>query len=349
MVWPESTPEAEGLDGRALDRLARDLARSGTTGFLVARRGRVVAEWNAWRQGANEPQHLAALAKPVVGATAYLLGVEDGLFDLDTPGHRHVPEWRGDPRRSRIRVGHLITHSSGIENVNFHAGPRGELQGWQQRYWKDLRARFRMAAFEAPLLFDPGSQHRYSGVAYYAFAYLLGRALGPQGDVEALLRKRVYAPLGLPDSAWEIGYGKRFEVDGMTLHALGSGARFTPRALARVAELVRRRGEWEGQQLLDPAALSRLLAEDRARPPTSVDRGWWVNRWGLSRALPRDALVGSGGDHRLVVAMPDLELVALRLGDALEPDSEDPSQQFEVAERRFFEPLMRALSTEGGR
>jgi CubicO group peptidase (beta-lactamase class C family) len=342
VAWPVSDPALEHMDAAALDRLGRDLAATGTKSFLVTRYGRIVYEWNAWNSSPNRAHHLASLAKPIVGVTALWVAMTDGRLALDTPASRFIDGWAGDPVRSKIRVRELITHTSGLDNVSFPAGMRDELDGWAQRYYEDEGARFAMAIHEVPLLFEPGSAYRYSGIGYYAFAYLLGRALhgAAQETLASLLRERVFEPLGIRGDAAQVGYGRTWEVDGMKLQPCGSGAMFTARALARIATLIAQKGQWNGQQLIDPAAIEALLGRE-SRRPVSVDHGWWVNWYGHSRSLPPDAILGLGGGHQIAVAVPSLALVMVRLGDELT----GPSGDFDaLPEQRLFAPLMQAVS-----
>lgn len=339
--WPSEGSDPDGIDLSALPRMGRALAGAGTRGFLVVYRGRVAYEWYAWSAGPNEPQEIAAMAKPIVGSVALMVAVSDGRVDLDAPAHRYIERWALDPARARIRVRDLAWHTSGLDNVSFREGADGELDGWPRRYYEDLAARFRMAVDEVPLLFEPGSEHRYSGIGYYALAYLLGEALrgAPEPDLESLLRARVFEPLGVPDEAWRISYGRSWEVDGMRLHACGSGARLTPRAIARVAELIAQRGRWDGRELIAPRVVERYLGAGESAP-VSIEHGWWLNRWGRWDALPPDALVGLGGGDQVVLAIPSLELVMVRVGSDLDArgDGED-----DAIVERLFEPLIRAV------
>lgn len=339
--WPVSDPRLEYMDPRALDQLGRALAASGTKSFLVARYGRIVYEWNAWSSGPNRRHELAAMAKPIVGVTALLVAMTDGQLELDTPVSRFVAGWGADPVRSKVHVRELVAHTSGLDNVSFPAGARHELAGWAQRYYDDDAGRFRMAISEVPLLFAPGTAYRYSGVGYYVLAYLLGRARDdePAEDIDSLLRYRIFEPLGIRDDAWRLSYNRMYSVDGMKLQACGSGSQFTARAVARIATLIVQRGQWNGQRLIDAAAIDELLGR-KDRRPVSDNPGWWVNWWSHFLSLPPDALVGWGGGDQVVLTVPSLGLVMVRTGDAL---GDNGQESVATLEERLFRPLMQAV------
>lgn len=342
--WP-SDERPEGIDLSALPRMGRRLAGAGTRAFLVVYRGRVAYEWTAWNAGPNRTHEMAAMAKPIIATTALLVAIGDGRLDLDTPVHRFIEPWAAEPLHRRIRVRDLAFHTSGLDDVDFPAGRRGELDGWKRRYFEQHAERFRMAIEEVPVIFEPGSRHSYSGVGYYALAYTLAKALrgAPQPDVPSLLRARVFGPLGIPDDAWRISYGRRYEHDGLPLYVCGSGARMTPRAIARVAELIARRGRWNGETLIEPEAIERALGPSGS-PPVSIEHGWWLNGWGRWPELPPDALVGLGGGDQVLLAVPSLELVMVRLGSALDGSGDDrEGSGDEAIVEQLFEPLMRAV------
>ena len=45
------------------------------------------------------------------------------------------------------------------------------------------------------------------------------------GDIRTLLKERIMDPLGIPERAWSIGYGRAYEVDGMQLYANWGGGK----------------------------------------------------------------------------------------------------------------------------
>lgn len=355
LAWLESDPAATGSDPHVLEEMRRDLERWNTLAFLVAREGRIIYEWYAPVAGPNAPLQLAAANKGLTGFLALALALTDSAVRLDEPVYEHAPEWRDDPGRREILFRHLAFHTSGLDDVDFDAGSRGDLTGWKRRYYDMPLQRFDMALRDAPLLFEPGTHFEYSGLGYYALANALTAALRDRGhpDLRALLRDRVMRPLGIPDDAWEISYGESTESAGRELYAIGSGAAYTPRAAARIAELLRTHGRWNGHQLVDSAAVAALLdpefAPRRAEPAAATNlppetvaaAGWFLNRRGAWPSLPRDAFVALGGRHQVILVVPSWDLLAVRLGFGI-LGGEDP-QFGESLEEHFFRPLARAV------
>ena len=78
--------------------------------------------------------------------------------------------------------------------------------------------------------------------------FLLGLSLHEQGlDARSLLQVRILKPLGIPDHAWQISYGRRDRIDGVPMYAIGSGASLSPRAIAALSSLYGAEGRFREQ------------------------------------------------------------------------------------------------------
>lgn len=345
--WEVVTPEQAGLQPAALDALWDRLAPYETRALLVARGGQLVYERYATGRGANRKLPVAAAAKAVVAGVATQLAIADGRVGIDDPISKFVPEWRDDPQRAGIRVRHVLTHSSGIENVSFSR----EHTGWKGEYKANRPERFALALRRAPIRFEPGSRYEYSGVSFHALAYALARAFEDSGfaDLTALLDARVMQPLDIPPRAWELSYGERYEVDGLRLQAIGSGASFTPRAFARIGQLLLDEGRAGDAQLLPASGVRRMLryAGDPPQRPRNADvpgmgLALWVNCDGFWPSLPQDAAVIAGSKHQIILLIPSLDVLVVRLGEGL-GESSWFGDYWTALGSEFFEPLASAL------
>ena len=137
---------------------------------------------------ANTPEtrfHIASVSKSFT-AVAILLLEERGKLSTSDPVSSFVPDY---PNGDRIRLEHLLTHSSGIPNVNDLPEYRSASRFPQTA--TDLVALFR----DKPLEFEPGARFRYSNSNYNVLALVVERASGRSfGD---FLKESVFDPLGL--------------------------------------------------------------------------------------------------------------------------------------------------------
>jgi hypothetical protein len=161
----------------------------------------------------------------------------------------------------------------------------------------------------------------------------------------ALLRERVYDPIGLAPEGWSIGYGRAYELDGFKLYANWGGGAFAPRAVARLGQLMLQKGRWGRRQLLDRAWVERAVAwagtpkPDRAADPAAPASGlcWYTNFDGVWPDVPKDAFAGAGAGHQFLLVVPSLDLVVVRNGAALS------TPFWSVLLDRVMRPVMAAI------
>jgi len=331
-VWRGAPPGALGLDAAKLEALRALQAASGAKALLVAKRGRVALEWYAEGHDARRKQGTASLAKSLVGGLSLTLLVQDGVVAWDDPASKWIGAWRGDERKRAITLRQLASHTSGLQDAEVDGLTHAQLTGWMGAFWKRDPNPIATALRDAPVLFEPGSQFHYSNTGMAALSYALTAALraagAPQQNLHDLLRSRVMTPLEIPDDEWSIGYGRAYDTDGLPVYASWGGGSFTPRATARIGEMLARNGRWGERTILRPAALAAMkISNARALPErTSVNpaprpaMGWYTNEDGVWPGVPRDAFCGAGAGHQTLLVVPSLGLVVVRNGAAMNGD-----------------------------
>jgi hypothetical protein len=145
-----------------------------------------------------------------------------------------------------------------------------------------------------------------------------------------------------------MSYGQAYAQNGVPFYAIGSGASFTPRAVARVGQaVIDHWGDHPYAALATPSGTSQRFAllgdslldvMDKAIPHF----GFWGNDQGAWPSLPRDALVGLGSNDQVLLIVPSLNLVVVRTGQGLsgEPLGANTEERLEEA---LFGPLSHAL------
>jgi CubicO group peptidase (beta-lactamase class C family) len=160
---------------------------------------------------------IASLSKPVTSVAALAL-MEAGAFALDDPITRWAPEFdqmrvlrdpagplhESDPARRPITFEDLLTHRSGLTYGGAWKGPIAA--AYADMLGGDIDSRIepedwipRLAGL--PLVDQPGASFQY-GVSTDLLGFLIARMDGaPLGEV---LRKRVFAPLGMSDTGFVV-------------------------------------------------------------------------------------------------------------------------------------------------
>jgi CubicO group peptidase (beta-lactamase class C family) len=354
-VWATTAPESQGMSGEKLDALKEVLAAKKTRAFLVIRNDKIVYEWYAPGVTATTKQGTASLAKALVGGMSLAVAITDGKISIDDPATKFVPEWKNDPRKSRITIRHLGSHTSGLSDSTTENVKHEEQPGWMGDFWKRLdppRDPFTLARDQTPTLFAPTEKLQYSNPGIGMLAYCVTAAIreGEHKDIRTLLRERVMRLIGVPDAEWSVGYGKTFVVDGLPLVGTWGGGAYTPRATARIGRLVLREGNWEGRQILSRDALRQVTGD--AELPGNCGMGWWTNGGERYNKLPKDAVWGAGAGDQLLLVVPSLNLIMMRNGETLAPgpgeapvrDDDVFTKYHDYRARILFEPLVEAVT-----
>ena len=341
--WQAADPGDVGVDAKALRAAAEALAARATKTLLVLKDDRVVLEYYPEDHGPDKPHYSASLAKALVGGVSLMLAMDDGLIDPDDLACSFIPQWEGDPLRSKITVRHLATHSSGVEDAELSEADRKQalaggvtlsdqhmsLSGWKGAFWRQEPDPFTLSRDAAPIVFEPGSRYAYSnpGMALLATCVTASLRQAPHRDIRTLLRERVMKPLGVGEETWSVGYGKTFDVDGLPLVANWGGGSFTARTAAAVGRLMLRRGDWEGKRLVRQESVDRMTAyaktplPDRlpGNPQPACGLAWYTNFDGNWPQVLRDAFAGAGAGNQILVVIPSLSMVIVRNGAQIDP------------------------------
>jgi CubicO group peptidase (beta-lactamase class C family) len=238
-------PENVGLSSLRLERIKPVMQQYVDQGTfagivtLIARKGKVAhLEAFGWQElEAKQPMtaetifRIYSMSKPVTSAAAMML-CEAGKLRLSDPVSRYLPEFKDArvmvehpdgkydlvPARREMTVHDLMTHSGGLSyGSDEHSAldklyretlPRLDkevepvLEKWMQAF-----ARERL-----PLAFHPGTDFRYS-FSIDLLGYIIQAAAGQLFD--EFLQERIFAPLGMPDTAFWVPPEKAHRLAGL--------------------------------------------------------------------------------------------------------------------------------------
>ena len=137
---------------------------------------------------------LASLTKILATTTALLQLVEQGSVAIDDPVQTYLPEFTtpDDPRRARVTLRMVLTHTSGIGGDLSRQGPWGLLAA-------DKPDGIRRA-LTAPLEFNPGEVFHYSDIGFILLGLIIEKITGEPLDI--YVRDNVFAPLGMVDTRY---------------------------------------------------------------------------------------------------------------------------------------------------
>ena len=284
---PATGPTLDGIAARAeaLDQLHAIVVRRGDAPLLEA----------AFRgPGLDRVANVKSVSKTLVALLAGIAIERGALAGVDA---RVLPLLGRPPAgdaRDALTVGHLLAMRAGLASTS---GPR--YGAWvSSGDWVEF-------VLGGPLEDRPGGRYVYSTGGWHVLGAVLARVTGR--DLLALARDWLGAPLGIDLAPWDR--------DPQGRYLGGNQMALSPRHLARVGDMVRQDGRWQGRQVV-PAAWIEASWRSRGRTPWTGD-GYGYG-WFLTRVAGRRAAYGRGYGGQLLAVVPSLELTVAVTSD---PDS----------------------------
>lgn len=288
-------PEAAGFSpklGATLDSIARagvaDRAAPaiaiavGRHGRLVHLRGYGAVDWAPGSAAVTDSTlfDMASVTKVVATTTIAMMLEEEGRLDLDRTVASYLPEF-SDSAKAGITVRMLLTHRGGLEaGAPLAARFRG-----REQYLEQINLR--------PLRSVPGTQTVYSDWDLVLMQLVMERITGQ--TLDALVRDRVFAPLGMRETGFlpmpsfgrnriaatevaadrggliwgEVHDPNAWALGGVAGHA---GLFSSARDMAVFAQMLLNGGEYGSVRVLRPQTLARWTAPQGAGASRSL--GW---------------------------------------------------------------------------
>jgi CubicO group peptidase (beta-lactamase class C family) len=289
-----------------------------TTGVVVLRDGRIVAEGYADGFGPHVAQRTWSVAKSIAG-TLIGMAVGDGLLQAGPRARLRIPEWQteGDPR-GLIRLDDLLRMASGLQNGA--AGNRtdavyfgGASVTQEIGYW--------------PAMARPGTRFRYANNDILAAVRALRAALGDDARYAAFPRERLFSPLGMTRTVAETDWQGNF--------ILSSQIWSTARDLARLGQFWLDDGIWEGRRLLPEGWMAYMIRAGGPQPARGPGYGATMWLFGPAQGLPAGSYAAQGNRGQYVMVVPSRRLVVVRRGE------DGTGTNFDIA--RFTADIIGAL------
>lgn len=231
--------------------------------------------------------YLASLTKPVVSTASMCLAAR-ALFDLSA----------ALTDRRELTATHVLTHTSGLPEVSWPDA----LAAWP------ARPAGLDAARTAPLAFAPGTAVAYSTLAFELLAAELTSVTGLR--LEALLRRELFAPLGMLCTTFDPGSHPAVAIQGLTagldlspedararliaLRLAGAGLWSTAADLLRLGMAVLASGR--GEHDLLPSSAVDLMGSNQVAGLLEHGSGARADRGlGWRRGMAEGQRLGPGG------------------------------------------------------
>ncbi len=297
-----SDAELAAALGRFVDTLAKADVFSGSV--LVAKDGKVIyaaafgdanKDFGA-RNTLATKFNLGSMNK-MFTAVAIAQLVEEGKLRYDDPLSKFLPDFPTPAAAKKIRIEHLLTHTSGLGSY------------FNEEFMRSSRTRYRTVdemmtlAKGDSLAFEPGTRWSYSNTGMLVLGKVIEKVTGQ--DYFTWVREHVYRPAGMTSTdAYEldlvnsnlaVGYQKEFADDGsrryrnnIFQHVIrggpAGGGYSTAEDLLRFAEALR------GGKLVSPATYQLLTT-----PKPALNSNEYGYGFGTGLGSGSDDIVGHSG------------------------------------------------------
>lgn len=324
---PTSSLEDGGLDRAYWDAALRDLEdrRLPIDAMLLVHRGAVVAEYYAPGHARRSLHDLRSATKSI---TSMLVGAatDRGMLDLQASVESFFPEQSAHPSwrdYQPMRVGDLLTMSSGLDCDDWAASPGNEERMYLSADWLDF-------FFAIPAKREPGERFSYCTSGVVTLGEIVSRVAGR--SLPELAEAWLFEPLGITDAEWaEAPHG---------VTDSGGHLRLSVESLAKLGLLMHGGGVYAGKRLLSASYVEASLT-----PSTwifSPDQGpqygylWWLEpvRDGVAHSYQAR---GNGGQY--IIALPAFDALVVFTGHAYNQPPEISQAPFDLTQR-FVVPML---------
>jgi CubicO group peptidase (beta-lactamase class C family) len=312
--WPVSTPDAQGMDPKALTDLVGEIRRGELCprlhALLIVRRGAIVLEeyFNDWR--ADRIHTLQSVSKSFTSALVGIAiargefkGVQEKVLDF-FPGMEGIANL--DERKASMRLEDILTMRTGTDyNENGADSPHEQLnrltKGWDKFY------------LDRPMIQAPGAGFQYDSGGVILISSMLKNRTGMHALDYA--KRTLFKPLGIEKVYWVQN------LEGQT-HC-GGGLALTARDVAKFGLLYLRKGRWGNEQVVPEEWVreSFRMHVDLAgpgQPPGGYGYLWWIGAPDPRGKGQEYIPIARGRFGQYIFVIPEHDMVVVVMGDAKE-------------------------------
>ena len=323
--WPVVRAREVGMDEAVLAKAVQriiDIDPTSARAWLihsmaVARHGKLVLDeyFYGFRRGDVHDTRSASktFSAIILGALmqdGVAISTSSRMVDVMAP---LAPFANPDPRKDKITLGHLMTHSAGLacdDNAEHSPGNEDAMEAdVAHPDWTRL-------TLDLPMQYEPGAHYAYCSMNINMAGAMLSRASGTW--LPELFDRTVGRPLHFGPYYWNLqGTGEGY---------LGGGVFLRPRDFMKIGQAYLDGGVWKGHRIATPDWVKTATAEQMHISPatTGVSGDAFITNyydtgegfaWHLYKVKSGDKEIpcwfANGNGGQLLIVVPQFDLVAM--------------------------------------
>lgn len=319
-----SLPENYDFNGESLS-VADFLTLTDTSALLVLAGGKVRFEEYYLTGGRDVNWWSMSMSKSFVSTLVGIAVQEGHIESVDAPITKYVPELKGSAYDG-VAIVDVLEMSSGAAWNEDYADPESDVM----KMGRIMALGGSLDTFTATLKPErpPGTFNQYTSADTQALAMLLARATGR--SVTDYMQEKLWEPLGAESDAFWI-------VDDHQVEMAFGGLNATARDYAKIGELFRRDGDWQGTQIINPdwvyaathAEKPHLLPGEN--PASDYPMGYGYQWWLMDGIDEEYSAIGVYNQFIYVNPTRDLVIVKLSaFSDYAKTEDEAGFREFET-------------------
>ena len=304
------------ISDAALQEAERYAEVNNSNAFIVWRNGKIERETYFGGHSRTSPINSFSLAKQV---TAFAVGralMLGNIASLDQPVADFVTEWRGDPRREKILIRHLLDMRAGFLPQLPPEGPEDILSRTFLHPRHD-----EIIVAEYPVIDEPGTRYEYNNAAGDMVAVLIQRATSRR--YAEFVGTEIWRKIGAMDGTIWVNRPGGMAHAGCCMLAPAEN-------FLRLAIVMLQDGLWDGNRILPEGYVQEMITPTRENPYFGLSiwvAGRYSERRGFAnpdRGMPQilhgepylaaDLYLFDGNANQVVYVVPSQNLVILRTG-----------------------------------
>ena len=313
---PDAVPAERTISEQALDAAERYAEVNNSNAFIVWRNGKIERETYFGGHARTSSVNSFSLAKQV---TAFAIGralVLGNIASLDQPVADFVTEWKGDPRREKILVRHLLDMRVGFFP---QVPPQGPTDLISRTFLHPRHDEIIVA--EYPVIDEPGTRYEYNNAAGDMVAVLIERATGRR--YAEFVGTEIWRKIGAMGGTVWVNRPGGMAHSGCCM--LAPAENFLRLAIAMLQD-----GLWEGERLLPDGYVKEMITPTGENPYFGLSiwvAGRYTERRGFANPdrgmaeilhgepyLAADLYLFDGNANQVVYVVPSQNLAILRTG-----------------------------------